>query len=382
MHGAYFEIDAGAGLVIDNINTTYGALDFQKDISPFFVNGGTLNIRTGNLTNNSNTPPEFGGVIFNQDGYVNIGDRKTNGDISLHDSRATMYGGVIYNAGGVRCRLEVRRPDMRLHCRTIPHPDGGAIYSNGGTVTIQGTTISGNKADNNGLGGGLFANNTALTVLTSTFTGNMAGRDGSSDAGEGGAIFDASKHPATIRTSTFADNNSGAGGAIFYQGSRNNPLQVTNSTFYDSPFPSIPEMTLYVSSGTAQITFSTSVNGGFQTINSGKIRLRNTIALADSICRGAAASYIDGGHNIQFSTTPNCPETIPNVDPVLDPSGLRNNGGPTQTIAILADSPAINAVGIRNCTTPDGKRVLTDQRLLPRPAPPPNRCDIGAYEVQ
>lgn len=115
--------------------------------------------------------------------------------------------------------------------------------------------------------------------------------------------------------------------------------------------------------------------------NSGKISLRSTIAMTDTICAGAAASYIDGGRNIQFSTIPNCFETIPNLDPVLDLNGLQNNGGPTQTIAIRANSPAINVIGIRNCTTPDGKRVFTDQRLLSRPTLPLKRCDIGAYEA-
>jgi hypothetical protein len=110
--------------------------------------------------------------------------------------------------------------------------------------------------------------------------------------------------------------------------------------------------------------------------------LRNTIAVADSICQGAGASYVNAGHDIQFSMTPNCPQTIPNVDPVLDPRGPQNNGGYTQTIAILANSPANDAIGIPNCRTPDGKRISTDQRLLPRPAPPLKRCNIGAYEAQ
>jgi hypothetical protein len=68
-----------------------------------------------------------------------------------------------------------------------------------------------------------------------------------------------------------------------------------------------------------------------------------------------------------------------NTQPGLDPSGLQNNGGPTQTIALLPTSPAVNAIPARYCTAIDGVTpIATDQRGLPRPQGP--ACDIGAYE--
>jgi hypothetical protein len=57
------------------------------------------------------------------------------------------------------------------------------------------------------------------------------------------------------------------------------------------------------------------------------------------------------------------------IDPMLGP--LQDNGGPTFTMALLPDSPAIAA------GTSDGA-PRTDQRGLPRHDPP----DIGAFEVQ
>ncbi len=62
-------------------------------------------------------------------------------------------------------------------------------------------------------------------------------------------------------------------------------------------------------------------------------------------------------------------------------AGPANNGGSTQTIALLAGSPAIDAipvVPINNCTDIDGNPVATDQRGVSRPAGA--GCDIGAYE--
>ncbi len=53
---------------------------------------------------------------------------------------------------------------------------------------------------------------------------------------------------------------------------------------------------------------------------------------------------------------------------------LANNGGPTRTHALVAGSPAIDAVG-GVCPPPD-----TDQRGMPRPQGP--ACDIGAFEAE
>jgi hypothetical protein len=58
-----------------------------------------------------------------------------------------------------------------------------------------------------------------------------------------------------------------------------------------------------------------------------------------------------------------------NANPLLAP--LADNGGPTQTMALLAVSPALDAGN--NCPP-------TDQRGLPRPQGP--GCDIGAFELE
>jgi hypothetical protein len=69
-----------------------------------------------------------------------------------------------------------------------------------------------------------------------------------------------------------------------------------------------------------------------------------------------------------------------NQDPRIGP--LADNGGPTQTHALLFASPAIDAVIECDCTTVDGDPVTQDQRAMKRPADGDmNRtayCDIGA----
>ncbi len=65
------------------------------------------------------------------------------------------------------------------------------------------------------------------------------------------------------------------------------------------------------------------------------------------------------------------------ADPLLDPAGLKNNGGPTDTIALLPGSPAIDAGNKIEENLP-----TTDQRGDPRPAVAGTNPDIGAYEFQ
>src|SRR5207249_4748952 len=60
------------------------------------------------------------------------------------------------------------------------------------------------------------------------------------------------------------------------------------------------------------------------------------------------------------------------TDPLLDPTGLANNGGPTRTITPQPGSPLIN-------TGSNPASLGTDQPGLPRSFGP---TDIGAVEVQ
>jgi hypothetical protein len=80
-----------------------------------------------------------------------------------------------------------------------------------------------------------------------------------------------------------------------------------------------------------------------------------------------------GGYNLEgrtdcaFTATGDKQNSAPGLAP------LTSNGGPTQTLALLAGSPAIDA-GDPACPPP-----ATDQRGVSRPQGP--RCDIGAFEV-
>jgi hypothetical protein len=78
------------------------------------------------------------------------------------------------------------------------------------------------------------------------------------------------------------------------------------------------------------------------------------------------------GHNLEDGDACNLHAVgdLVNTDPLLAPLG--NYGGPTQTHALLAGSPAVDAGGM---VAPAG-----DQRGMPRPQGP--APDIGAFEAQ
>jgi hypothetical protein len=102
-----------------------------------------------------------------------------------------------------------------------------------------------------------------------------------------------------------------------------------------------------------------------------------TITIANSIIAGNVAApptlncagvLVDQGGNVEFAAA-SCPAGFLKANPKL--TGLANNGGPTQTIALQPGSAAIHHV--RTC-------VLThDQRGVARPVG--TACDSGAYQV-
>jgi hypothetical protein len=123
--------------------------------------------------------------------------------------------------------------------------------------------------------------------------------------------------------------------------------------------------------------------------NSWRAALRSTI-VADSLLVDCAPFFVFDivslGHNLDSdgSCGLSDPTDLSTVDPLLGP--LADNGGPTPTHALLAGSPALDAIPPGDCTwdddgdpaTPDVP-LATDQRGAARPQG--SARDIGAVEV-
>jgi hypothetical protein len=210
-----------------------------------------------------------------------------------------------------------------------------------------------------------------VNITDSTISNNV-GND------EGGGIFFGGN--STISTSTISGNSSPAGGGIFYLGSGSPPgptLSITNSTISGNIATSsisggggmflLDQATVAIFSSTIASN-STPTTGGNIRSSGASLTLKNTI-VANAVSGGnCSGTVIDGGTNLQFPGT-TCGATIPSADPLLQ--ALANYGGPTQTQALSAGSPAIDAASL--CPPP-----AFDQRGVARPQG--SACDIGAVE--
>jgi VCBS repeat-containing protein len=222
---------------------------------------------------------------------------------------------------------------------------GGGIFNHGGTLTISASTISGNSA---GIGGGISNDRGTLTITDSTISGNSAG------FGAGGGITVDEGTTLTVTNSTFSGNSAALGGGIFNQ---NSTATITNSTFSGN---------------------SATVEGGGVFNEDATSTLRNTLLAnnnAGGNCFAAGTGAItDGGGNLDDAATCGFTDSTSksNTPAGLDPAGLANNGGPTETIALTPGSAAIDAAV--SCPPP-----TTDQRGISRPQG--SACDIGAFEL-
>jgi hypothetical protein len=92
-------------------------------------------------------------------------------------------------------------------------------------------------------------------------------------------------------------------------------------------------------------------------------------------CNAAVTGSItDAGNNLSAPSNTGCPNTFLVGGPKIA-TGLADNGGPTQTIALLNGSAAIDA----GPQLAGGTCPATDQRGMPRPQGA--ACDIGAFEA-
>lgn len=260
---------------------------------------------------------------------------------------------------------------------------GGGIYNNN-VITISGCTFSGNSAQ---FGGGLYSAGTA-TINTSTFNLNSAGSNG-------GGIYNLAT--VTIENSTLSNNSAGASGGGFYS---NNHATVIDSTIAGNSAATsggglinLNVVTLVDSTVAANFsTLGAGVYNLFSTVTlSGTIVARNSVSPANSAARdwaGAAAtagsSYnligdgtssglVNGtNHNlVGASASP--------LNPLLAP--LANNGGPTQTMALLAGSLALDAGGTTLPVDPiTGLSLSCDQRGAGFNRQFGSAIDIGALE--
>jgi predicted outer membrane repeat protein len=254
---------------------------------------------------------------------------------------------------------------------------GGGGVHNDGQLVISNSTFSGNTARGAESGnGGAIYNSGNLSIVRSSFLGNTA-------TSQGGALY--SVGTVNITDSAFSGNSGYiSGGALdILYGARAN---VSNSTFSGNTAPfgdggAIDDYFSTVNITNATISGNSAQFGGAirqDTITMGAVNIANSIVANNSAllvpnCYGYG-SPIDLGYNLESGTDCHFTSTgsKQNTDPML--GALASNGGPTQTMALLAGSPAIDTIPVASC-------LASDQRGNPRPdSASETACDMGAYE--
>jgi hypothetical protein len=326
------------------INTDFGATGLPLILSDITIEGNGSTIRR------ASSAPRFR--------ILAVG---TNGDLTLLDT--TVRGGRVDDSGGgVLARGSLTLRNSTISGNTASEEGGGGIS---GGVTATNSTI----ADNTG--GGVDASEDLVRITRSTVSGNTDfGISGiystfevirSTFSGNEGNGVEAFYGTASVINSTISGNS---GRGIFVGGTEGFDLTVTHSTVTGNAeggiFGSAPD------EYSTRITLSRSLisgNGEREVSGTG-----NTFITANDF-----NVFGFGGNARVRGFEPGPTDIVPRrrLNAILDPN-LADNGGPTETHALPAGSPAIDAVD-DVCPPP-----ATDQRGVSRPQD--GVCDIGAFE--
>lgn len=347
-----FNITTAGTASFSGLTIASGELDDDNGGGIQNFNNGTVNITNCSLeqnsvfhiVNNNMFHARSGGAIYNRgSGTINI----SNSVLRANSSQDS--GGAIANVQGT---LNVDNSTISNNS-TTDGIGGGIVNGTGGTVTITNSTIADNSANGTqeGIGGGIY-NDGMVTVMNSALSRNLA----AASSEGGGGIFNAFGATLTLANCTISTNFAFAGGGGISNGAT---VNITNCTITGNS----------VISGSGR---GGGISGGASTNVKGCIIALNSASFGPDV-DGALTSQ---GHNLVGKTFGNgftdpsdkTGTFVAPLDPKLDSGGLKDNGGPTQTIALLAGSPAINA-GPTDAAP-------TDQRGFVRVGPP----DIGAFE--
>ena len=303
----------------------------------------------------ANSDPAADTIIFDSTVFANLQTITLGGSqIELSDTAGattitgpaagvTISGNNTSRVFQIDANVTATLSGMTITGGNITNGSGGGIY-NLGTVTLNNCTISGNSSDTGG--GGMDSRGGGTATLTNcTISGNSAYNGGGLDShGDTSTL--------TLTNSTISGNsaNNAAGGLL-----TDGTASLTNCT---------------ISGNSAQ-------TGGGVFNNGGTATLTNTIVAGNTASTGPDTfnSFNSLGNNLIGQTDDSSGwgssdkkgSTASPLNAMLAPLG--NNGGPTQTMALLPGSPAIAAGTSTGAPT-------TDQRGYTRNG----AIDIGAYQ--
>ena len=268
----------------------------------------------------NNTSGGSSGGIFDMSGafHVEIADLSlVNGVASGAGNAISALDRIVSSSPFVfdPVVLTVRR--CTIANNKVTGGQAGGIHLQLGTLNVEDTTLSNNTTFPL-VGGGILAGTATGSIVNSTFSGNTAA--------SGGGAMQLSSSTMTLTNNTMTGNQrtfSSAGGVRFFSST----LTMSNNVIAGNP--------------------------GGDCFLSG-----NTIASDHNLSGDSSCGFTGPGD-------------LPGTAPLL--GLLADNGGPTDTHALLTGSPALDAGGNSGCPAADQRGVTRPQRGI---------CDIGSVEME
>ena len=357
---------------------------------PVAIDGGAVNCNSLSLA--LDDVQVFG---FNTSGFSGGGGIYSYNCSLLIQQSIIAFNTAASNGGGLLALSGTTQIEYSSIGSNTSQSNGGGISTYNNSLTIHEGRFFNNSAA--GYGGGIYAYNAELDITSSTFDSNQAGTNG------GGIYYDSHSVPLkemSLENSLVANNVALAygGGITAYAGSL---FTLTNSTisgniaytwgggiFTQIP-TSIQHTTIADNIADYDVT-NDGRGGGLVAFQSGaQVSVANSIlANNDDLstndlndCYQLNTTVTSLGYNLlespgtcTFSSTGD----IMGQDPILGP--LQDNGGVTETHALLPGSPAIDA-GDPILTRLLVAIPLNDQRGNGFPRVVNGRIDIGAFEA-
>jgi hypothetical protein len=306
---------------------------------------------TGGKNEGQNLDAGGGGIDFGSEAEAPPGRSKVVRSRITGNESASEGGGIA--VGGL-ASLTISRTQVKGNVA----PLGGGVEAISPSLRITKSTIAANTADTlaNGQGGGGIATGLRLTLVGSTVSNNRALGSGS----QGGGILTFFAHAVSKAKLV---NDTITGNKVDYRGGG---IANTNGT--------VNANAITVARNLADADGNASGDGGGLLMTLGTtFAIRNSLVALNhgTVFPDCSGKYSSGGQNL-VGNPANCggftAADITNVPASKIKLGkLRNNGGPTKTLALGRGSKAINHAG--------SDAPKRDQRGVRRRNP-----DIGAYE--
>jgi hypothetical protein len=392
----------GGGIFID----TNGSLDLEACIvSDNQTGSGPADVWGGGHGGHGGGIAAIDAVLSIDKSNI-VNNRTGDGNNQVYGDGYGGNGGGLYIAGGSAVITEstlVNNTTGSGYSNTSnPVADSGYGGEGGGLYLIDGMLVldrcsisanrtgSGNDGGNSGSGGGLYLDleiSDTTTIRNVTIDNNRTGY-ASYHSGFGGGIYYVGG-PLEVYNSTISGNSTGygyragSGGGIYqYSGD----LTIDSSTIC---FNSVGNSSVIDASDSCRDLYATYGGGGIFAYY-GEVVFKNAI-IAKNTVEVTAGCGADGRH-VDATVTSNGFNLIGNdtwwyfsreasdligtnsapVDPGLD--ALGDNGGPTQTHALLNGSPAVDT---GECLDSRNDPILYDQRGFDRND---GSCDMGSFE--